>query len=108
MERLQSPPPMMGRVGDGGGTVGRNVRRKRPARQRIVSLDSSGAALETPVERSSMVQAADTRDGGGDEYRRRLEALREEAGHGWLRVLSESPDFAEKSKRRQETNTGRV
>jgi len=100
----------MGRVGDGGvGTVGRNVRKKKPARQRIVSLDSSsGAALEMPVERSSMVQAADTRDGGSDEYRRRLEALREEAGHGWLKVLSESPDFAEKSKRGKETNTGRV
>ena len=32
---------------------------------------------------------------GGEEYRRRLEALREEAGSGWLRVLSETGGLTE-------------
>jgi hypothetical protein len=87
-ERLLSPPPLQA------GTVGRNARRKKPARQRIVSLDDGGSQSVASVQ-SPRIQPGD-RD-GGDEYRRRLEALREEAGTGWLRVLSESPGFVEKT-----------
>ena len=92
--------------------MGRN-KRKKPARQRIVSLeDHSGSQSATPVQ-SPRTQLTD-RVGGlnGEEYRRRLEALREEAGTGWLRVLSESPGFVEKAGQQKgkglESTPGRV
>jgi len=99
---------MLGRVGEGG-TVGRNQRRKKPARQRIVSLDDDRSQVETPVQ-SPRIRTSDRSEISGDEYRRRLEALREEAGTGWLRVLSESPGYVEKTGqgKGQESTPGKV
>lgn len=75
-------------------TLGRNTRKKKTNRMRIVSLDDRKTpALEEPRRD---LEIGGTRDINGDEYRRRLEALREEAGTGWLRVLSESGGLTEK------------
>ena len=108
-QRLQSPPPLLHsraepdsstspvRVGEESPAAGRNAKKKKATRQRIVSLDGSFTGdgenqtrtkVDTPVSR---VQA----DGDAEDYRRRLEALREEAGTGWLRVLSESGGLTE-------------
>lgn len=61
---------------------------------RIVSLDDRKSPALEEQQRDS--ETVGTRDINSDEYRRRLEALREEAGTGWLRVLSESGGLTEK------------
>jgi len=95
--RMQSPAPITKVSGEEGviegtQTAGRNARRKRVHRQRIVSLEEGGTgeAVSTDGE------GRDAARSEGEEYRRRLEALREEAGAGWLRVLSESGGLTEK------------
>ena len=104
-QRLQSPAPLLhSRAverdasrspvrGQESQTIGRNARKKKANRQRIVSLDGTVTTMETgdKVETSGEARA----EAGGEEYRRRLEALREEAGSGWLRVLSESGGLTE-------------
>jgi hypothetical protein len=93
-QRLQSPPPLNPRADvspvRGTETMGRNAKKKKANRQRIVSLDGT-MTRETPDK----IEEDIPKDGSGDEYRRRLEALREEAGAGWLRVLSESGGLTE-------------
>jgi hypothetical protein len=75
--------------------MGRNSRKKKPARQRIVSLDEARMSPEPlQSEQISIPREIDRLD-ASDEYRKRLEALREEAGNGWLKVLSESGGLAE-------------
>jgi hypothetical protein len=96
-QRLQSPPPLHRQdlsMENETLTLGRNTRKKKTNRMRIVSLDDRKTpALEEPRRD---LEIGGTRDINGDEYRRRLEALREEAGTGWLRVLSESGGLTEK------------
>jgi hypothetical protein len=100
--RLTSPPPLghphMSPRGASPSpvrevqTMGRNARKKKPARQRIVSLDE---ARMSPEPHAEQTPAQTDRADSSDEYRKRLEALREEAGNGWLKVLSESGGLAE-------------
>jgi len=111
-QRLQSPPPLVpskpaptaateqgltetdspvkGAVAVEAQTLGRNAKKKKANRQRIVSLD--GSITTIPPESVAIVESEIpiSPGSGGEEYRKRLEALREEAGAGWLRVLSES------------------
>ena len=101
MTRLTSPPPLHPHgnprnaspspVRDSQ-TMGRSTLKKKPARQRVVSLDE---VRMSPGPQSEHVSPPVERDGATDEYRKRLEALREEAGNGWLKVLSESGGLAE-------------
>ena len=108
-QRLQSPPLQHSRGierdasqmrgGQDSQINGRNARKKKTNRQRIVSLEgsiSNNSATDTGdnVDASSVI-AAVPGEVSGEEYRRRLEALREEAGAGWLRVLSESGGLTE-------------
>ena len=78
--------------------IGRNARKKKTNRQRIVSLEGS-ITNNTITDTGDKVDAPAVTTGVGDvsgeEYRRRLEALRDEAGAGWLRVLSESGGLTE-------------
>lgn len=108
-QRLQTQPPLLHpRVerdasaalvrGQENQAAGRTVRKKKLTRQRVVSLDGSTIS----DGQSNMQNKVDTPapglgrgDIGGEEYRRRLEALRDEAGAGWLRVLSESGGLTE-------------
>jgi hypothetical protein len=102
-QRLQSPAPLQHSrgtdrdatlaMGQENQTIGRNARKKKGNRQRIVSLEGSvmGGNADTKVD----VPATGAGEVSGEEYRRRLEALREEAGAGWLRVLSESGGLSE-------------
>jgi hypothetical protein len=104
--RLTSPPPlghphMSPRRGGSPSppvrevqTMGRSARKKKPARQRIVSLDEARMSPEPHAEQQTPAQTDKAAD-SSDEYRKRLEALREEAGNGWLKVLSESGGLAE-------------
>jgi hypothetical protein len=107
LQRLQSPPPLQGhsharyesspnKAGETM-TMGRNTRKKKMNRQRIVSLDDVGTPppSQTDVDTVDSVPLTPRVDISGEEYRRRLEALREEAGTGWLKVLSESGGLAE-------------
>ena len=105
LHRLQSPPPLThSRIGDGDvssllvdpQTGNRNPRKKKAYKQRVVSLDESTKDVQEDMQTTNTMSATVERGSvGGDEYRRRLEALREEAGTGWLRVLSESGGLAE-------------
>jgi len=105
IHRLQSPPPLThSRIGDGDvssllvdpQTGNRNPRKKKAYKQRVVSLDESTKDVQEDMQTTNTMSATVERGSvGGDEYRRRLEALREEAGTGWLRVLSESGGLAE-------------
>lgn len=107
--RLTSPPPLHPHgnprnaspspVRDSQ-TMGRSSRKKKPARQRIVSLEE---ARMSPELQSAQVPAPVERVHATDEYRKRLEALREEAGNGWLKVLSESGGLAENGVRENST-----
>jgi hypothetical protein len=104
-QRLQSPPLLQHSRGthdrDASAvpgaemqTIGRSTRKKKGNRQRIVSLDGSGT--NTPIGNTkSDIPPLDVSEVSGEEYRRRLEALREEAGASWLRVLSESGGLTE-------------
>jgi hypothetical protein len=69
-------------------------RGKKAMRQRVVSLD---AGVKEPAATTTGEIVTGTSPREGEDYRRRLEALREEAGSGWLRVLSESPNLMETS-----------
>jgi hypothetical protein len=106
-QRLQSPPPLLGhgharqeghspsKVGETQ-TMGRSTRKKKPNRQRIVSLDDVGTPPpQTQNDTADGVPLTPRVDISGEEYRRRLEALREEAGTGWLKVFSESGGLTE-------------
>jgi len=100
LPRLQSPaplrsrrdvePPASGPLGPDRQPVGRNTLRKKP-RQRIVSLDGSrsnhGAPKKDDVG-TGETDAASTHS--SDEYVHRLVTMRDEAGPGWLNVLSQS------------------
>jgi Leucine-rich repeat (LRR) protein len=92
--RLQSPPPLQS-SGDTSTrrveTIGRNAKKKKTNRQRVVSLDDSSVVVAPSVGHAEGGSA----EGGTDDYRKRLEALREEAGAGWLKVLSESGGLTE-------------
>jgi hypothetical protein len=108
-QRLQSPPLLQHsrgidcdasqmQAGKDSQIMGRNARKKKTNRQRIVSLEGSrtnniitdtGDKVDTPAVIAGVGEV------GGEEYRRRLEALRDEAGAGWLRVLSESGGLTE-------------
>jgi hypothetical protein len=71
-------------------TLGRTPKKKKGNRQRIVSLDGSITTIPPESVREVDSDIPISPGSGGEEYRKRLEALREEAGAGWLRVLSES------------------
>ena len=93
--RLQSPPPLTS-SSDGSplrGTepIGRSAKKKKLTRQRVVALD--GASAVASLSKGNVEGIP--KDSGTDDYRKRLEALREEAGSGWLRVLSESGGLTE-------------
>ena len=60
-----------------------------------MSLDGTVTTMEVGDKVETEEERVRTEAGGGEEYRRRLEALREEAGSGWLRVLSESGGLTE-------------
>jgi hypothetical protein len=103
LQRLQSPPPLHTRrdvepssaaPGAETQTIGRNALRKKSNRQRIVSLDGSRLNHDTPDKEDVGVGEADVvsvhTESSGDEYVRRLMTMREEAGPGWLNVLSQS------------------
>lgn len=108
--RLTSPPPLQHPYGNPRNvspspireahTIGRSARKKKPARQRIVSLDEARMSPEPQTEQGSPPM---DRVDASDEYRKRLEALREEAGNGWLKVLSESGGLAENGVRGNST-----
>jgi hypothetical protein len=104
-QRLQAPPPLSHsraverdassspmRGPQETQNVTRNTLKKKSNRQhRIVSLDGSVSKDQgnrAKVDPSASGVQVDS--GGSEDYRRRLEALRDEAGAGWLRVLSES------------------
>jgi len=104
-QRLQSPPLLQHSrnthdrgtsVAPGADmqTIGRNTRKKKGNRQRIVSLDGSGRNTPTDNAKND-TPASEVSEVSGEEYRRRLEALRDEAGASWLRVLSESGGLTE-------------
>jgi hypothetical protein len=100
VQRLQSPAPLSRRAvepsaaaqGVDTQTVGRNAPRKKPNRQRIVSLDGSHTNHDASDKEEVGVGETDvaTTDGSSDEYVRRLVTMREEAGPSWLNVLSQS------------------
>ena len=106
-QRLQYPPPLQhsrgyndrdassALPGHENQTPGRNTRKKKGNRQRIVTLDGSVTSGSTADNKVDAPVVAGVGEIGGEEYRRRLEALREEAGAGWLRVLSESGGLTE-------------
>ncbi|GJJ70179.1 hypothetical protein EMPS_02528 [Entomortierella parvispora] len=49
----------------------------------------AGAISPTPQRPSSPIGSFSSDDGGADGYRRRIQAMRNEAGHNWLMVLAE-------------------
>jgi hypothetical protein len=104
-QRLQSPPPLHPHRNESTTptdletqTLGRNARKKKTNRLRVISLDDrTNTPTPQDIRKVDPPTPGARGDATGDEYRRRLEALREEAGAGWLRVLSESGGLAEKA-----------
>jgi hypothetical protein len=99
-QRLQSPPPLHTHRDDPSNdhetqTVGRNPRKKKPNRLRVISLDDGSSTRSDEISKiDPPIQGGDP---GSDDYRKRLEALRDEAGTGWLRVLNASGGLTEKA-----------
>jgi hypothetical protein len=93
-QRLQSPPPLHTHTRMESPAAS-DARKKKSNRMRIVSLENRAPANAQDIQKHDPKTPGAHGDVGGEEYRRRLEALREEAGAGWLRVLSESGGLTE-------------
>lgn len=101
LQRLQSPAslnsrrdnePSVAAQGADSQTSGRNTLRKKSNRQRIISLDGARLSHDGVDNKEDLgVREADVAStDSGDDYVRRLMTMREEAGPGWLNVLSQS------------------
>ncbi|CAH7684849.1 hypothetical protein BY996DRAFT_4610948, partial [Phakopsora pachyrhizi] len=69
-----------------------NIGQMRNTR-RVGSRDLKTQSIASNLALSSKVMSKDDKGGGGAEFRRKIEALRDEVGESWLKVLGESVEF---------------
>ncbi|KAG0226112.1 hypothetical protein BGW41_004271 [Actinomortierella wolfii] len=111
VHRLAQLEKSMASMGVGGGGSGTGSSQQRPSHQRqpsrgilkrssIVIGSGQPAALSPRLRPSSPIGSFSS-DDGADEFRRRIEAMRTEAGTNWLKVFTEMDRDATMSEEQQ-------